>query len=70
MSDGSLAPRSRADAVLNPTAAAEQAVRLALSGRYDTICIHGDSKGAQEVASTVRRALRDAHVETGPLAER
>ena len=70
MSDGSLAPRSRADAVLKPMAAAEQAVRLALSGRYDTICIHGDSKGAQEVASTVRRALRDAHVETGPLAER
>jgi 5-oxoprolinase (ATP-hydrolysing) subunit A len=70
MSDGSLAPRSRADAVLKPTAAAEQAVRLALSGRYDTICIHGDSKGAQEVASTVRRALRDAHVQTGPLAER
>lgn len=70
MSDGSLAPRSRADAVLNPTAAAEQAVRLALSGRYDTICIHGDSKGAQEVASTVRQALRDAHVETGPLAGR
>jgi UPF0271 protein len=70
MSDGSLAPRSRADAVLNPTVAAEQAVRLALSGRYDTICIHGDSKGAQEVASTVRQALRDAHVETGPLAGR
>lgn len=69
MSDGSLAPRSRADAVLNPSAAAEQAVRLAQSGRYDTICIHGDTEGAQEVASTVRQALRDARVETGPLAE-
>jgi UPF0271 protein len=69
MSDGSLAPRSRADAVLNPSAAAEQAVRLAQSGRYDTICIHGDTEGAQEVASTVRQALRDARVETRPLAE-
>jgi UPF0271 protein len=69
MADGSLAPRSRADAVLNPSAAAEQAVRLAQSGRYDTICIHGDSEGAQEVASTVRQALRDARVETGPLAQ-
>lgn len=69
MADGSLAPRSRADAVLNPLAAAEQAVRLAQSGRYDTICIHGDSEGAQEVASTVRQALRDARVETGPLAQ-
>jgi 5-oxoprolinase (ATP-hydrolysing) subunit A len=55
--------------VLNPSAAAEQAVRLAQSGRYDTICIHGDTEGAQEVASTVRQALRDARVETGPLAE-
>ncbi len=70
MPDGSLAPRSRADAVLNPSAAAEQAVRLAQSGRYDTICIHGDTEGAAKVASIVRQALHDANLETGPLAER
>src|SRR4029077_6721773 len=33
MPDGSLAPRTRPGALLNPTAAAKQAVRLAQSGR-------------------------------------
>jgi 5-oxoprolinase (ATP-hydrolysing) subunit A len=68
MPDGSLAPRTEPGALLAPAAAAEQAVRLAQSGEYDTICIHGDTKGAAEVASTVRQALRQAAVETGPLA--
>lgn len=66
--DGSLAPRSQAGAVLNPTLAAQQAVALARSGRYDTICVHGDTKGAAQVAAAVRQALREAGIETGPLA--
>jgi UPF0271 protein len=65
--DGSLAPRNQAGAVLNPTTAAEQALALARSGRYDTICIHGDTPGAAHVASSVRGALRDAGIETAPL---
>ncbi|TMG07947.1 MAG: hypothetical protein E6I06_08885 [Chloroflexi bacterium] len=65
--DGSLAPRGQSGAVLNPEVAAEQAVSLARSGRYDTICIHGDTKGAAQVAEAVRRALRDAGIETTPL---
>jgi UPF0271 protein len=69
MPDGSLAPRTQPGAVLKPAASAEQAVRLARSGHYDTICIHGDTAGAAEVASTVRQALREAGLETGPLAE-
>jgi UPF0271 protein len=48
--------------------ATAQAVRLARSGQYDTICIHGDSDDAAAIAAAVRRALRDAGVETGPLA--
>jgi UPF0271 protein len=68
MSDGGLAPRTQPGAVLAPAAAAKQALRLAQSGEYDTICIHGDTADATEVASTVRRALREAGVETGPLA--
>ena len=61
MPDGSLAPRTQPDALLNPEAAARQAVELARSGRYDTICLHGDSKGAAELAAKVRQApLRDA----------
>ncbi len=65
--DGSLAPRSQAGAVLSPDVAAQQALNLARSGRYDTICIHGDTKGAGQVATAVRKALRDAGIETAPL---
>jgi UPF0271 protein len=65
--DGSLAPRSQSGAVLNPSLAAQQAVSLARSGRYDTVCVHGDTKGAGQVAAAVRQALRDAGVETAPL---
>lgn len=65
--DGSLAPRNRPDAVLAPTEAASQALRLAQSGRIDTICVHGDTTGAAAVAQAVRRALNEAGIETGPL---
>jgi UPF0271 protein len=65
--DGSLAPRGQSGAVLNPTVAAQQAVNLARSGRYDTICVHGDTQGAGHVAAAVRQALRDAGVETAHL---
>ena len=70
MPDGSLAPRTQAGAVLDPAAAARQALMLAESGRFDTICIHGDTKGAAKVASTVRQALRDAGIETRQLVGR
>jgi UPF0271 protein len=69
MPDGSLAPRDQPGAVLAPALAAEQALRLATSGEFDTICIHGDSPGAASVAETVRQALRERGVETGPLAK-
>ena len=65
--DGSLASRSQAGAVLDPSLAARQAVSLARSGGFDTICVHGDTKGAGHVAAAVRKALREAGIETGPL---
>jgi 5-oxoprolinase (ATP-hydrolysing) subunit A len=68
--DGSLAPRDQPGAVLSPALAAKQALRLAMTGEFDTICIHGDSEGAATVAQTVRQALRERGVETGPLAKR
>jgi UPF0271 protein len=70
MPDGSLAPRTQPGALLDVAAATAQALRLARSGQYDTICIHGDSEDAAAIAGAVRRALRDAGVETGPLAGR
>lgn len=66
--DGSLAPRSQAGALLDASRAAQQAVSLARSGRFDTICVHGDTRGAGQVAAAVRAALRGAGIETAPLA--
>ena len=65
--DGSLAPRDQPGAVLDPRHAVQQALHMAESGRYDTICIHGDSPGAALVAAAVRRALDDAGIATAPL---
>lgn len=70
MPDGSLAPRSRPDAMLPPDEAAKQAVALARSGTIDTICVHGDTPTAAAIATAVRKALNDAGIKTGPLLHR
>lgn len=68
--DGSLVPRGRPGAVLDPASAARQAVELARSGRVDTICVHGDTRGAAGIAAAVRAALREAGIETAALGAR
>jgi UPF0271 protein len=66
--DGSLVPRSQPGAVLHDAAdAAAQAVRLARSGRAQTICLHGDTPGAAAIARSVRAALEQAGVDIAPL---
>ena len=65
--DGSLAPRTQPGAMLDATRAARQAVGLAGSGRFDTICVHGDTAGAGLVAAAVRNALTEAGIATSPL---
>lgn len=67
--DGSLAPRDQPGAVLAPAPAADQALQLAMTGEFDTICIHGDTEGAATVAAAVRQALRERGMEMGPLAK-
>jgi UPF0271 protein len=53
-----LVPRSRPDAlVIDPAAAAEQALALARSGEVETVCVHGDTPGAVAIARAVRSAL-------------
>ncbi len=60
-SDGSLVPRGAPDALLDdPAAAATQALRLAESGRCDTICVHADTPGAALILAAVRRGLEEA----------
>ena len=65
--DGRLAPRTQPGSVLDPEAAGEQAIRMARSGDFDTICLHGDSPGAEKVARSIREALREAGIQTSRL---
>jgi 5-oxoprolinase (ATP-hydrolysing) subunit A len=59
--DGSLRSRTLRGAVhVDPAVAAAQAVELAASGRFETLCIHADTPGAPAIADAVRRALTAA----------
>jgi UPF0271 protein len=59
--NGLLIPRSNAGALItDPLAAASQAVRLAQEGICETICVHGDTPGALEIARAVRSGLERA----------
>jgi UPF0271 protein len=79
--DGTLTSRQVAGAVVSdPAEAAERAVRMikdkkviardgsSFSCAVDTICVHGDTPGAVDVATSVRRALEHAGVTVKPLA--
>jgi UPF0271 protein len=74
--DGSLQPRSQAGSLItDPEVAAAQAASIAADGavvavdgsriaiRAETICCHGDTPGAVEIATAVRAALGPG---TGP----
>lgn len=57
--DGTLLPRDRPGAVLHdPSDVAAQALRLV--GQVASLCVHGDSPGALDLARAVRRALEVA----------
>lgn len=78
--DGKLTPRHVRGAVLSePDGAAERAVRMVREGKVvardgsnlslkvDTICVHGDTPGAAELAAAVREGLERAGVELRAL---
>jgi UPF0271 protein len=80
--DGSLADRSEPGSVLaTPAEAAAQAVEIAVLGgahatdgswvplRPASLCVHGDSPGALQIATAVRQALEDAGVVVAPFSE-
>jgi UPF0271 protein len=64
--DGSLVDRSRPGALLSGQAALDQARALAAS--VDTLCVHGDTPGAVELARAVRRMLEAAGLEVRAFA--
>ena len=81
LADGTLAPRSLDGAVLTDAVeVAERAVRIATEGvvvavdgtevsaRVDSLCVHGDTPGAVELARAVRAALDAAGVEVTAFA--
>ena len=56
--DGTLRSRKLAGAlIIDPAAAAAQAVRLAREGNAQTICVHGDTPGAVAILRACRAAL-------------
>ncbi|MGE0592847.1 MAG: LamB/YcsF family protein [Vicinamibacterales bacterium] len=77
--DGSLVPRDQAEAVLtDPAQVVARAVRMVREHQVqtvdggvlrlvpDTICVHGDTPGAVELARALRRGLEAAGVSVGP----
>ncbi|MCK4402288.1 MAG: LamB/YcsF family protein [Dehalococcoidia bacterium] len=80
--DGSLVPRSQPGAVIkDKKEVAERVIRMIEEGRVkaitgedvtikaDTICLHGDSPGALELAIHLRSALGDRGIKVVPLEE-
>jgi UPF0271 protein len=78
--DGTLVPRGEPGAlVTDPDEAAEQAVRLAqervviandgsrIEVRADTICLHGDTPGAADIARRIHERFRIAGIRIAPL---
>ncbi len=78
--DGSLAPRDQPGAVIDdPTVVVERALRLVQKGEVvarggaviavdrDTLCLHGDTPGAGELAARLRNGLAAAGVHVLPL---
>jgi 5-oxoprolinase (ATP-hydrolysing) subunit A len=76
LADGSLQPRSEAGSVIeDPAAAAAQAVAIAMEGavsaadgtlvavQAESICCHGDTPGAVEIAAAVRAGLVASGIE-------
>ena len=78
--DGSLTPRSRPGAVIHePEAVVARAVRMVRDGvvltaagrevplRVDTICVHGDTPGAPDLARRIHAALTGAGATIAPI---
>lgn len=68
--DGSLIPRGQPGALVDsPEQARDNALRLALGGGVDTLCVHGDSPGAVVMAREVRMVLDVLTLKLEPLGE-
>jgi UPF0271 protein len=67
--DGTLVPRTEPGAVIhNPEEVLARVVSLAARPDVETICVHGDTPGAAELASKIRAALEAAKFEVKNLS--
>ena len=66
--DGSLVPRGSAGAVLGADDAVRQALSLARGGAVRSLCVHGDTPGALELARRVAAELEAAGIELRSFA--
>jgi 5-oxoprolinase (ATP-hydrolysing) subunit A len=66
--DGSLVPRGSAGAVLGADDAVRQALSLARGGAVRSLCVHGDTPGALELARRVAAELEGAGFELRSFA--
>jgi UPF0271 protein len=68
-SEGRLVPRSEPGAVhSSPDAVVEQALALARGGTVRSLCVHGDTAGAVDLARAVYAALTEAGVTVAAFA--
>jgi UPF0271 protein len=81
--DGTLRSRKHEDALIrNPAEAGRQALRIAEQGKVvasdgteitvnaQTVCIHGDTSGARQIAATVAQTLRQAGIKLCSISAR
>jgi UPF0271 protein len=67
--DGTLVPRTEPGAVIhNSEEVLARIVRLAALPDVETICVHGDTPGAAELASKIRAVLEAAQFEVKNLS--
>jgi UPF0271 protein len=68
--DGTLVPRSEPGAVIHdPSEVLSRVVDLAQRSDVDTICVHGDTPGAAELASQIRAMLEAARIRLAPFGD-
>lgn len=64
--DGTLVPRTEPGAVIHdPEEVLARVVALAQRSNVDTICVHGDTPGAADLARRIRATLEAAKIEVG-----
>ncbi len=67
--DGTLVPRSEPGAVIHdPAEVLARVVSMASNPNVDTICVHGDTPGAADLAAHIRATLEAATIEVRNLS--